>query len=210
MALYSRAVQGNVLACIYWLKNRRPDLWRDPRYKGRSVTPVEFRDAEPVAGDGEGLMHGKMRGTRKRNKKDSSSAQTRRFAPICESCVSNGTLAWISTEQKGLNRVWFASESAESLAARNSYTDWCADRSKRRSHIAYRPRGVISEAGLVTRQERRVRGAFSTVVLLPTRSRHNTVSPNVASPEGAYQRTLLPNKSAGNPESDESLTPLRR
>jgi hypothetical protein len=27
MALYSRAVQGNVLACIYWLKNRRPDLW---------------------------------------------------------------------------------------------------------------------------------------------------------------------------------------
>ena len=28
-SLYQRALKGNVTACIFWLKNRRPDLWRD-------------------------------------------------------------------------------------------------------------------------------------------------------------------------------------
>lgn len=28
-ALYKRAKAGDVTACIFWLKNRRPDKWRD-------------------------------------------------------------------------------------------------------------------------------------------------------------------------------------
>lgn len=28
-SLYNKALAGDVTACIYWTKNRRPDLWRD-------------------------------------------------------------------------------------------------------------------------------------------------------------------------------------
>lgn len=30
-SLYERAVGGDVTACIFWLKNRRPEEWRDRR-----------------------------------------------------------------------------------------------------------------------------------------------------------------------------------
>jgi hypothetical protein len=45
-ALYNRAIEGDVRACIFWLKNRRPDLWRDRRFNGRSATPLEYRQEE--------------------------------------------------------------------------------------------------------------------------------------------------------------------
>lgn len=28
-SLYKQALKGNVIACIFWLKNRQPDKWRD-------------------------------------------------------------------------------------------------------------------------------------------------------------------------------------
>lgn len=28
-ALYKLAIQGNITAIIFWLKNRKPDVWRD-------------------------------------------------------------------------------------------------------------------------------------------------------------------------------------
>lgn len=38
-ALRKKALSGNVIACIYWLKNRRPDKWREqPKEK------VDFDD----------------------------------------------------------------------------------------------------------------------------------------------------------------------
>lgn len=37
-SLYALAVNGNVAACIFWLKNRRPDVWRDLAVVEASVT----------------------------------------------------------------------------------------------------------------------------------------------------------------------------
>jgi len=37
-ALLKQAVGGNVTACIYWLKNRRPDRWRDKQEVEHSGT----------------------------------------------------------------------------------------------------------------------------------------------------------------------------
>lgn len=39
-ALLKEALKGNVTACIYWLKNRRPDKWREK--------PVEKIDLEDI------------------------------------------------------------------------------------------------------------------------------------------------------------------
>lgn len=36
-SLYSKAISGDVTACIFWLKNRRPDLWRDKHDVNTSV-----------------------------------------------------------------------------------------------------------------------------------------------------------------------------
>ena len=31
----------DVVACIFWLKNRRPDIWRDKREEAPNLTPEE-------------------------------------------------------------------------------------------------------------------------------------------------------------------------
>ena len=52
-SLFNLAIGGNVVACIFWLKNRRPDLWRD---KHEYHTNVEYETVREVAmQDGEAI-----------------------------------------------------------------------------------------------------------------------------------------------------------
>ena len=37
-ALYTRAVEGHVTACLAWLYSRMPDRWRDMRHSGSTAT----------------------------------------------------------------------------------------------------------------------------------------------------------------------------
>lgn len=47
-ALYLKALGGDVTACIFWLKNRRPQSWRDRKavdlYDQRKTDPVSLTD----------------------------------------------------------------------------------------------------------------------------------------------------------------------
>jgi hypothetical protein len=52
-ALYSAALGGNVLACIFWLKNRQPDKWRDRREFVGTVKTEEGPDEFARASDAE-------------------------------------------------------------------------------------------------------------------------------------------------------------
>ena len=45
-ALLNLALQGNITAIIFWLKNRRPDKWRD---KVEAETNVNIEDLSPLA-----------------------------------------------------------------------------------------------------------------------------------------------------------------
>lgn len=36
-SLYSKAIAGDVTACIFWLKNRRPREWRDVQHLDQAV-----------------------------------------------------------------------------------------------------------------------------------------------------------------------------
>ena len=49
-SLYRKALSGDVTACIFWLKNRRPDQWRDRRSVDATITTKhsveELSDAE--------------------------------------------------------------------------------------------------------------------------------------------------------------------
>lgn len=54
-SLYENALGGDTTAQIFWLKNRRPDRWRDKRdfeHSGRvdSVLTFEFGESAPEAG----------------------------------------------------------------------------------------------------------------------------------------------------------------
>ena len=48
-ALYKNAIEGNITAQIFWLKNRRPDLWRDKveaAIEGPKSISVKFEDLD--------------------------------------------------------------------------------------------------------------------------------------------------------------------
>ena len=45
-ALLELALKGNITAIIFWLKNRRPDKWRD---KVEAETNVNIEDLSPLA-----------------------------------------------------------------------------------------------------------------------------------------------------------------
>ena len=53
-SLYQRALGGDTTACIFWLKNRRSDLWRDKTEKDvnitRRVEPHEMTE-DQIAGE---------------------------------------------------------------------------------------------------------------------------------------------------------------
>ena len=51
-SLYRRAIGDgdrppDVTACIFWLKNRRPDLWRDAHRQEHAITTPEKADMSP-------------------------------------------------------------------------------------------------------------------------------------------------------------------
>ena len=43
-ALYKNAIEGNVTAQIFWLKNRRPDKWNKPAPVAENSTNVEIQE----------------------------------------------------------------------------------------------------------------------------------------------------------------------
>ena len=45
-SLYRRALAGDVTACIFWLKNRKPHKWRD---KPEASEGTEIEDLTPLA-----------------------------------------------------------------------------------------------------------------------------------------------------------------
>lgn len=45
-SLYKRALAGDVTACIFWLKNRKPHKWRD---KPEASEGTEIEDLTPLA-----------------------------------------------------------------------------------------------------------------------------------------------------------------
>ena len=50
-ALYDKALSGDVTAQIFWLKNRRPDQWRDRRTVDAAVTVTPKRSIEEWTDD---------------------------------------------------------------------------------------------------------------------------------------------------------------
>ena len=46
-ALYKSAISGNVTAQIFWLKNRKPDVWREKQELNIKSDPIE--DLTPLA-----------------------------------------------------------------------------------------------------------------------------------------------------------------
>jgi hypothetical protein len=45
-SLYNRAISGDVTACIFWLKNRQPIVWRDRlnhEHTGKDGAPIEHK-----------------------------------------------------------------------------------------------------------------------------------------------------------------------
>jgi len=49
-ALFREALRGNTTAQIFWLKNRRPDRWRDKQEVGiRTDPPVVIRGYDDIA-----------------------------------------------------------------------------------------------------------------------------------------------------------------
>lgn len=53
-APYTEVVHSDVTACIFWLKNRRPDLWRDAHrheLTGKGGAPVEYREVDAAMKD---------------------------------------------------------------------------------------------------------------------------------------------------------------
>ena len=50
-SLYRKALSGDVTACIFWLKNRRPDQWRDRRSVDAAITVTANRSIQELTDD---------------------------------------------------------------------------------------------------------------------------------------------------------------
>lgn len=53
-ALYTAAIEGNVTAIIFWLKNRKPDKWRDMKNIDANIESIKKLDQ--ILGDIDGIM----------------------------------------------------------------------------------------------------------------------------------------------------------
>lgn len=53
-ALYKSAIEGNVTAIIFWLKNRKPDKWRDMKNIDANIESIKKLDQ--ILGDIDGIM----------------------------------------------------------------------------------------------------------------------------------------------------------
>ena len=53
-ALYKSAIEGNVTAIIFWLKNRKPDKWRDMKNIDANIESIKKLDK--ILGDIDGIM----------------------------------------------------------------------------------------------------------------------------------------------------------
>lgn len=54
-ALYTAAIEGNVTAIIFWLKNRKPDKWRDMKNVDANIESIKKLDQ--ILGDIDGVMN---------------------------------------------------------------------------------------------------------------------------------------------------------
>lgn len=54
-ALYTAAIEGNVTAIIFWLKNRKPDKWRDMKNIDANIESIKKLDQ--ILGDIDGVMN---------------------------------------------------------------------------------------------------------------------------------------------------------
>ena len=53
-ALFKAALEGNVTAIIFWLKNRKPDKWRDMKNIDANIESIKKLDQ--ILGDIDGIM----------------------------------------------------------------------------------------------------------------------------------------------------------
>lgn len=54
-ALFNAALEGNVTAIIFWLKNRKPDKWRDMKNIDANIESIKKLDQ--ILGDIDGVMN---------------------------------------------------------------------------------------------------------------------------------------------------------
>lgn len=54
-ALFKAAIEGNVTAIIFWLKNRKPDKWRDMKNIDANIESIKKLDQ--ILGEIDGVMN---------------------------------------------------------------------------------------------------------------------------------------------------------
>lgn len=54
-ALFKAAIEGNVTAIIFWLKNRKPDKWRDMKNINANIESIKKLDQ--ILGEIDGVMN---------------------------------------------------------------------------------------------------------------------------------------------------------